>query len=203
MDDILKEIMQEVPDTLKGIGVEIVRMDGMEPYLECKKWLNYIPDFQKKRMDYLNNKKVSELSLDEIEEIRNYKYEEMMSNLFKIYKTKKISKENYIKVFDYMESDEIEKVMLRKLTKEELIFCKDKINTLIKKDNNELRKIIKEQQKDYKNLSMIDSYILNVISQIDFKRDMIKLDETIKLKTKQNEIMLKRSFEEAKKNICF
>ena len=73
----------------KGKTVFFKKMSGMDPYLECKKWLKYIPKFQKKRMDELNKKIVKDLSIEELDEIREYKYQEKMANLFEIYDTKK------------------------------------------------------------------------------------------------------------------
>ena len=111
---------------------EMARMGGMtkivhgnvignvSPDIEWIKWLSYEPEFEKKRIEYFDSKKVSELSYEELEEASSYSRNKIFARLFKIYGTSECSEEDYMKVYDYMCNESIEELMLRKLTSEEL-----------------------------------------------------------------------------------
>ena len=47
---------------------------NVNPYIEWIKWLEYEPEFLKLRIQKLTSKEIENLSLDEIQEIKNYKY---------------------------------------------------------------------------------------------------------------------------------
>lgn len=48
---------------------------NIDPQTEWIKWLSYIPDFQKTRIQQLESKTVREISLEELEEIYQYRYQ--------------------------------------------------------------------------------------------------------------------------------
>ena len=57
-----------------GINCKIIprnTIGNVSPIIEWIKWLSYEPEFEKKRIEYLDSKK-SELSYEEIEEVTNY-----------------------------------------------------------------------------------------------------------------------------------
>ncbi len=118
-----------------------------------------------------------------------------MLELFKIYGTNKISKEEYMEVYNYMESESIDKLMISKLSKQELKYAKEQIQYFRKISSEELRKKVKIEQKEenYLNLSMVDSYILHLISRIDNARNTAKLNNDIKRELEKNDIMLRKS----------
>ena len=61
-----------------------------------------MPESQKSRIQQLESKTVREISLEEIEEIYQYRYQEKMANLFKLYGTNNISEAEYLEVYNYM-----------------------------------------------------------------------------------------------------
>lgn len=81
---------------------------NVNPYIEWIKWLEYEPEFQKLRIQELASKEIENLSIDELEEIKNYKYFERILGLFKIYGTKEISKDEYMEVYDFMVNNKID-----------------------------------------------------------------------------------------------
>ena len=167
-------------------GVKIVCgeiIGNVNPYIEWIKWLSYVPKFQKKRIQELNSKTVEELTFEELDEIRTYKNQIRMLGLFKIYKTDKISKDEYMEVYDFMVNRSIEELMLSKLSLEELRYAKDQIQYFSQISSKELRKKVNEEQKadNYEKLSMKDAYILHIISRINYKRSIEKLDSEIKV----------------------
>ena len=167
---------------------------NVSPNIEWVKWLSYEPEFEKKRIEYFDSKKISELSLEELEEASRYSRNKVFARLFKIYGTSECSEEDYMKVYDYMCNESIEELMLSKLTSEELRYAKQEITRLSKVPKEQLSAKIKEEQTPgkYEQLSMIDSYILHLISDIDYARSMANLNRRIDAQLEQNEIVRQR-----------
>lgn len=173
-------------------GGKIIHNNGMgniSSDVEWIKWLSYEPEFEKKRIEYLDSKKVSELSYEELKEASIYSRNKIFARLFKIYGTSECSKEDYMKVYHFMCEESIEKLMLSKLTLEELKYAKQEITKLSKYSKEKLRAKVNEEQKieKYEQLSMVDSYILHIISNINYSRSISDLDREIKIQLEQNE----------------
>lgn len=184
------------------IAKEMSKMDGkakiihgnivgnVSPDMEWIKWLSYEPEFEKKRIEYFDSKKKSELSYEELEEASRYSRNKIFARLFKIYGTSECSEEDYMKVYDYMCNESIEKLMLSKLTSEELRYANQEITRLSEISKEQLRAIVNDAQKPekYEQLSMVDSYILHVISDISCARSKSSLSREIEAQLVQNEI---------------
>ena len=169
--------------------VKIVSGDigNVSPDVEWIKWLSYEPEFEKQRISYLESKK-TELSYDELEEVAKYRRNRTIVNLFKIYGTPECSEDDYMKVYDYMRHESIEKLMLSKLTIEELHYAKKEITRLSKVDKKQLNTKVTEEKKieRYEQLPMVDSYILHVVSEINYIRNINDLDRQIAAQIEQN-----------------
>lgn len=168
---------------------------NVSPDIEWIKWLSYEPEFEKKRIEYFDTKKVSELSYEELEEASKYSRNKIFAKLFKIYGTNECSEEDYMRVYDYMCNESIEELMLSKLTSEELKYAKKETIRLSKVSKEQLSAKVKEEQKteNYAQLSMVDSYILHIISDINYARSMSDLNRKIDAQLEQNEVMRQRS----------
>lgn len=168
---------------------------NISPDIEWIKWLSYEPEFEKKRIEYFDSKKISELSYEELEEASRYSRNKIFARLFKIYGTSECSEEDYMKVYDYMCNESIEKLMLSKLTSEELRYAKQEITRLSEVSKEQLSDKVNEEQKPerYEQLSMVDSYILHIISDIDYARSISNLNREIEAQLEQNDIMRQRS----------
>ena len=180
-----------------GINCKIIprnTIGNVSPIIEWIKWLSYEPEFEKKRIEYLDSKK-SELSYEEIEEVTNYNRNKIFAELFMVYGTSECSQEDYMRVYDYMCNESIEELMLSKLTSEELKYAKKEIIRLSKVSKEQLSAKVKEEQKpeNYAQLSMVDSYILHIISDINYARSMSDLNRKIDAQLEQNEVMRQRS----------
>lgn len=189
------------------IAKEMARMGGkvkiihgnvignVSPDVEWIKWLSYEPEFEKKRIEYFDSKKISELYYEELEEASSYSRNKIFAELFKIYGTSECSEEDYMKVYDYMCNQSIEELMLKKLTSEELRYARQEITRLSKVPKEQLSAKVNEEQKPekYEQLSMVDSYVLHIISDIDYARSMSDLNKKIEAQLEQNEIMRQRS----------
>ena len=101
-----------------------------------------------------------------------------------------------MKVYDYMCSESIEKLMLSKLTSEELRYAKQEITKLSKVSKEQIRTKLNVEQKPekYEQLSMVDSYILHVISKINFARSLAELDSNIEIQLNANDVMSNKSY---------
>lgn len=168
---------------------------NVSPDIEWIKWLSYKPEFEKKKIEYFDTKKVSELSYEELEEASKYSRNKIFARLFEIYGTDEFFEEDYMKVNDYMCNESIEELTLSKLTSEELLHAKSEIIRLSKISKEEISTKVKEEQKPekYEQLSMVDSYILHIISDIDYARSMSDLNRKIDAQLEQNEVMRQRS----------
>lgn len=190
---------REMAKIMAGNGAKIIHgenIGNVDPYIEWIKWLSYIPEFEKKRIEYFDSKKISELTYEELEEASRYSRNKIFARLFKIYGTSECSEEDYMKVYDYMCSESIEKLMLSKLTSEELRYAKQEINKLSKVSKEQIRTKLNEEQKPekYEQLSMVDSYILHVISKINFARSLAELDSNIEAQLNANDVMGNKSY---------
>ena len=88
---------------------------------EWLKWLSYENEETIKRYNNLINLKVSDITEEDLKFLNSYKERQEILQLYKIYITNDfISKEDYLKVFNYLEKNPINKIALEKLTKEEL-----------------------------------------------------------------------------------
>ena len=88
-------------------------------------------------------------------------------------------------------NESIEKLTLSKLTSEELQYAKQEIMRLIKISEEDLSAKIEEEQKPekYNQLSMVDSYILHLISNINYARGNANLNREINAQLEQNQNM--------------
>ena len=140
-------------------------------YNEWIKWLSYVPEFDK-------------------DKIKKYKKQKRLVELFKKYGTKDITIDEYIEVFEFMQNNDIEKFMKRKLTKEELQYAKRQIKHYNNVSNKELEyKINNEKEEDnYKKLSMVDAYILHNICIMSSINSSINLCDDIENQSKNTYI---------------
>lgn len=181
---------------LAGSKVKIIHgavKRNVDPPIEWIKWLSYIPDFQKSRIKYLESKVASDISLEELNEINQYKSQTRMATLFKLYGTNDISRDEYMEVYIYMTEYSIEDLMLSKLSKEELSYAKERIQYFSQISKEELELKIKEEQKEvnYNELSMVDSYILHEILRINYSKN--KTNTLLGYQLDKNAVMRQRS----------
>ena len=136
------------------------------------------------------------MSLKELYELCEYLNQQRMLRLFKIYGTTKISKDEYMEVYDYMCRESIDKLMISKLSKKELEYAKQEIIRLKELPENELSTKIENDTKEeaYLTLSMVDSYILHVVSRTDFYRHMMNLESEIQSQLEENDQMRQKSY---------
>ena len=161
-------------------------------YDEWLKWLAY-ESKKEKNLLCLAKSSCNELSLEEKSAVIEIQKNKEMLQLFRKYGTKSCSKEEYLKVYDYMCDNKIEDIMLEKLSSEELTAAKEKIKELAGLNLKELNSSVPNDLKSYKKMSMLDAYIFHVISKIRLLRNLKRLENEINSQIKKNEIVRRRS----------
>lgn len=184
-------------------GVKIVSIGPLGPGLseeEWKKWLNYIPEFQKERIEYLSNKKAGELTSSEIEELCRLQKELKMISISKIYGEEEMNKSDALEYIDYSNQKQLNSLIRRKLTDEEYQLAIDKSNQLVNDlSYGELLDYCREQKNNFSDLSMIDSFVLRRVSKVVNAISNKKTSEALSYELERNELMRQRSMEYASK----
>lgn len=194
----MSDFNRMIANMMSEVGCKVVTgnvVGNISPDIEWIKWLNYEPAFEVEKIKNLESKKVYDLSSGELEEVIKYRRNKEFAILFKQYCSGDISKGNYMRVYDFMNSESIDKLMLSKLTREELIYVKEEIFRLSNISSEELSTKVSEGQREevYNSLSMVDSYILHQISNINFARSLEELNRMIDTQLKANDEMRAKS----------
>lgn len=202
----LNQILTREMSKSKGRASIVPRYDGgnVSPYLEWKKWLSYVPEFERKRIEYFDSKKISELSYDELEEASRYRKNQIFAELFQVYGTSECSEENYMMVYNYMSNESILELMLSKLTPEELYHAREEIEKLSNLSNEELNAKVKREQRVevYNQLSMVDSYILHLLSDVNCARNISSVNKQFVADLERNTAIRQRTLCYSKDSFC-
>lgn len=202
----LNQILAREMSKSKGRASIVPRYDGgnVSPYLEWKKWLSYVPEFERKRIEYFDSKKISELSYDELEEASRYRKNQIFAELFQVYGTSECSEENYMMVYNYMSNESVLELMLSKLTPEELYHAREEIEKLSNLSKEELNAIVKREQRVevYNQLSMVDSYILHLLSDVNCARNISSVNKQFVADLERNTAIRQRTLCYSKDSFC-
>lgn len=202
----LNQILTREMSKSKGRASIVPRYDGgnVSPYLEWKKWLSYVPEFERKRIEYFDSKKISELSYDELEEASRYRKNQIFAELFQVYGTSECSEENYMMVYNYMSNESVLELMLSKLTPEELYHAREEIEKLSNLSKEELNAIVKREQRVevYNQLSMVDSYILHLLSDVNCARNISSVNKQFVADLERNTAIRQRTLCYSKDSFC-
>lgn len=105
----------------------------------------------------INDKKICDISLEELDRYREIKRRLLVNELFKKYKDKNCNKEEYNIVSSFMKIP-LSKYIESRLTEDELISAKSFLKTL--KTVDDLKEYIEERYSNYNALSIFGAYIL-------------------------------------------
>ena len=143
--------------------------------MQYLKWLKYVPKKEQERIDSILNKKASELTNEDISQLKIFKDMQNITSIFERYLSDEYKTNDLLSVYDFMKNTSLYDLMLSKLTKEELNMAQIKIEQLKSLSDFKLSKLIKEKMtyEEYMKLSMIDAYCINRLSSIL----KIRLDE--------------------------
>lgn len=151
--------------TRLGIVIPGEQIPGIDSLNEWIKWLSYKPSFEQEKITSISLKTVTDLTIDDLETLLQYKKEEKMTLLFKKYKSNECTADEFMEVYNYM-SNSITDLMLRKLTSSELEVANMELSKFNDFDTEKLDEKIKttKNEEDYNALSMIDSYVVHMLA---------------------------------------
>ena len=190
MSNIWKILVQEMSKS--NGSAKIVTKD----YKEWIAWLNYEPEFEKQRKNYLMSRKFEELNESEQIELSHYIKYQTYADLFNKYETNTCTQEEYIKVCNFMKIESLEDLIISKLTAEELNYVKSEINRIenlsltdFESEYRKLRDLHFNEQ-----LTMTERYVYYLSSRIAAYRNNIRVENEISAQLKGNENMRYRSY---------
>ena len=150
--------------------------------LEYLKWLTYVPEFEFKEMNNLLNKNIWELTSDEFDKIKVLKQRQEMIGVFKRYVSDECRKEDVLPVYDFMKQNNLEELMLSKLTHEQYAKAKRLISNYLSISNSDL---VIEKINDNEMLKLYIEYHLDKFSKNDINEIYIGISEKDTQKTQK------------------
>lgn len=174
----------------------ITKMEGINAFddknknvlavMEWRKWLSYLSRSEKESIAFLESE-IKYLSNQELAELEKYRQQARIAKLLKAYGTSECSEDEYKEVHDFMKNESLEQLILSKLTLDELNSAKEAINQLSKQSSEQLGRMLEEYQKPevYARLPIIDSYVVHMLSQIYFVKDINNPKNGINAKAKE------------------
>ena len=159
---------QAIKSNKLGRNINSEELNGISVDLEWIKWISYSPKFEKKKMKKIFSKKVEKMGYRELIDISKYKKRLHILNILNYYSSKKCSDEEYSELINYLNSEDIEELMLDKLTVEEYLYARERIKEFSDLSKEELIEKINYERipNNYMKLNMIDSYILHELCKI-------------------------------------
>ena len=172
MSNIWKILVQEMSKS--NGSAKIVTKD----YKEWIAWLNYEPEFEKQRKNYLMSRKFEELNESEQIELSHYIKYQTYADLFNKYETNTCTQEEYIKVCNFMKIESLEDLIISKLTAEELNYVKSEINIIENLSLTDFESEYRKLRDSYFNeqLTMTERYVYYLSSRIAAYRNNIRVE---------------------------
>ena len=134
---------------------------------EWIRFSSYIKPEELLFLNKLNSKPIDQLTTDEIGKYHKFKELKMMPQLFKKYKDRNCSKEEYDRVIKYMDNS-LETFMRDRLTEEEVQQSYKLLSQFRKMSILELDEYIEKQMINYNNLTLLEAYILYEVKEIKY-----------------------------------
>ena len=123
------------------------------------KWLKYNPKFYKNEKRELYEQDILKMNSSEFEKLKIFKQEDQMLSIIKKYINNEASMYEVIKVTDYVNTHNINNLILRKLNNEKISLVESKVFSIINSDEK-ISKNISQLEKSYNCLKMEDLYLL-------------------------------------------
>ena len=171
-------------------------MSNKEKFNPCREWIKWLAnscEHQKVKIKKISSKMISSLTDEEFAEIDTYFYHRKVLNLLENYGNKEMTNEEYLEVYQFISTHSLSKLMEANLTIDELNWAKETLQVLEQASPEAVNKKIQEAQDNYQNLAMVDAFILHMIARIDHIRSMEKLEKEIKMRLKENDVMMEKS----------
>ncbi len=177
-------------DTRLGTVVPGEQIPGIDSLNEWIKWLSYRPSFEQEKIASISLKAVTDLTVDDLEILLQYKKEEKMVLLFKKYKNRECTTNEFMEVYNYM-SNSITDLMLRKLTNSELETANMELSKFNDLDIEKLAEKVKtaKKEEDYNALSMTNSYVVHMLAIKKVRIESKGYQKTLTAELRRNNAM--------------
>ncbi len=184
-------VSSAIDEKMLNNGKKIISKPGMfisgklNPVDEWIKWLSFEPDFEKEKMNEYSSKGIYNLEENELKFINEYNTRKRILPVLKKYNNNESSMEESKEAFNFLTEHSLIKLMLDKLTMDELKEAREKIRKYSSMTYEEEGKLIDEEILEYDSLSMVDSFAINAAFN-DFTKKSLKIANDI-AKTDINE----------------
>lgn len=176
-------------------------MPNISPDIEFYKWLSYEPIFEKENKEYLNSVLPTSLTIEQLEQLKRYKEFNVYRDIFTRYAFgKEVTSQEYKLICSFMQKNNIYSVAKYKLTSEEIKVAQERaielFSTMSQKECSEYlnSRRTSTNQEVYLQMSMIDSLVFHLISDMSLNRGLKRLNSEIDSQIKANERMRQRSY---------
>lgn len=158
------------------------------------KWLSYIPDSLKEKIDTITKKAVNELDDDDIFSLKKFQAEQMAQKQLAIYFSDDWSELDYEFIKNFIRDYDLMDIIRERLTEEEYNLANTKIKYYIE-DIHQIRsyEVQPFQTEEYFNMSMIDAYVFQAIYEHDMALNKAAMREYMKERIKRNDHARARS----------
>lgn len=189
-------------DTIKktirnSIDVVTYSKFSQELALQYYKWISFIPSYQLKQIKLLSTKNVSELNINELKDIKKFKRQQELSDIFKKYISDDCSKKDVFSVYDYIKSHSIDKIIKSKISDIDMEQVEIIIKEYKKITLDKVKKFLQEKysKENYLNLSMTEAYALYEFTKLFYFENKFKLSNFIKTENKDVPVMRAKYYE--------
>lgn len=163
---------------------------GIDPIDVWIKFTSYITNKEKDFIKEIDKKNVKEITKEDINNYQIINNQLSMAKLLIKYKYKDCTKKEYDKVINFMENNDLEEFISKRITEKEKI----KINELIQSfDKESLNKFIESKNKKFNSLSIYNAYFLLLAKKKLYNINNKELTDKIIEEQKKNDIHLHKS----------
>lgn len=158
---------------------------------EWLKWLSYKPAFETEKIAYIKQKKVEDVTHEDVDYLASNKNDTIFAEAFRQYfnylegKPNTYNSEKQNQVCACLERS-LTGYMTQKLTKEELKQAKAELRQSQNMPLEDIKIKVENYEQNYDNLSMVDSFIFHILSKYyykqEYERDIIKTSQNFEAK---------------------
>lgn len=192
IDDVINH------NIMKNGNVKVIPCKGLiisnfDVVREWIKWLSYEPLFEKEKMDKYSNTSIYDLGEEDLRFINSYNSRKKILPIIKKYSENTFTLEEGKKAYDFLTENSLSKLMLDKLTKEELIDARCKASVYSKMDYEIECCMLDKLVEKYDELSMPDSLTFRVIYEDVERKSLSRLNNNINVDGKEIDNNVRRT----------
>lgn len=171
---------------IKKNRVKIIQSNGLiikefDPVREWIKWLSYEPSFEKEKMMYYDRISIYDLKEKDLKFINEYNKRKKILPIIKKYSENDFTLEEGKIAYDYLTENSLSKLMMDKLTKNEVMEARKKVSIYTKMDYEKEDEMLRKLVEKYDKLSMTDSFAFRILYEDVERKSLKKLKDDIEV----------------------